>query len=491
MYQNQTQVINTMFQEKRKWPIRAITGIVLLGMAALIAYGYRSGAFFADSSAVIAQGPTNSASSRTSQMGTEAVTGANANSAADAASRMEQARELRERTFAQFNQGIDVQGRIVPVLKAELSVADSGIVSQLLVQEGDEVSAGQVLLKLESTRAEADILRAEAQLQQARANAERLKNSVRPSDLLAAQASVDAAKARIEQLQNGSSTGAIAAAQASVAAAQAAKQRLFQGPNQSSVAAAQAELENAQQFRDDAQRAYDKVAWRNDIGTLPESANLQQATNSYNAAKARLDALYVGASAADSAQADANIQRSQAELDAIRASLPAQVLEAEANLRLFEAQLLRLQEGVMPEEIAVAEAEVRAAEVTLKQARSALEARELRAPFDGVIAIVNATIGEHVSPSENVMRLADLSQWEIETSNLTEIDVLGITSGEEVSMTFDALPDETMNGIVKYVRPFGESVTGETVYKVVISPETHDNRFLWNMSSYVTFNEQQ
>ena len=37
-----------------------------------------------------------------------------------------------------------------------------------------------------------------------------------------------------------------------------------------------------------AQSAYDNLSWRNDIGVLPESRQLQEATNNYEAAQARL-----------------------------------------------------------------------------------------------------------------------------------------------------------------------------------------------------------
>lgn len=479
MYQNNyTQLVETLGRPtRRKWLLRLLLTTFLICLLGLVGYGYQQGYYFADNMVSAGSIRSGQGTASTVENGISPVGGTDSFASTN--------------NFARFGQEFDVQGRVVPVKKADLSTARGGVVASLHVEEGDYVTAGQLLVTLDSVNEEAEVLRAEARLQQVNADLQRLKNSVRPSDLLAAQASVDAAKARLAQLENGSLPGAVAAAEAQVAASEAARQRVLQGANPASIAAAQAELENAQKFRDDAQKAYDQVSWRNDVGTLPESANLQRATNAYNAARSRLDALTAGATAAESALANADLQRSQAQLNALSASLPSQIQEAEANVRLFEAQLLRLQEGVFPEEIAVAEAEIRAAHATLNQAQSVLTDMELRAPFDGVIAILDVAVGEYVTPSNSIVRIADTSEWEIETSNLTELDVLGITEGEQVSMTFDALPDETLGGVVKYVRPFGESVTQETFYKVVIIPEVHDSRFLWNMSSFITFDKHQ
>jgi HlyD family secretion protein len=86
--------------------------------------------------------------------------------------------------------------------------------------------------------------------------------------------------------------------------------------------------------------------------------------------------------------------------------------------------------------------------------------------------------------------MADTSNWEIETSDLTEFDVVGIKPGNTVKLTFDAIPDLQLQGTVSRVRPIGEDNRGDTVYKVVVKPTQNDPRLLWNMTAVVEFGGQ-
>ena len=54
---------------------------------------------------------------------------------------------------------------MVPVRDAQLSLPTGGIVAEVLVAEGDQVEAGQVLVRLDSTRQEAAVAQTEAREQ--------------------------------------------------------------------------------------------------------------------------------------------------------------------------------------------------------------------------------------------------------------------------------------------------------------------------------------
>jgi len=84
-----------------------------------------------------------------------------------------------------------------------------------------------------------------------------------------------------------------------------------------------------------------------------------------------------------------------------------------------------------------------------------------------------------VGAGSPVVVLADTSSWEIETSDLTEFDVVGVRPGDLVQLTFDAIPDLQLPGTVSRVRPIGEDNRGDTVYKVVVTPTQSDGRLMW------------
>jgi HlyD family secretion protein len=163
---------------------------------------------------------------------------------------------------------------------------------------------------------------------------------------------------------------------------------------------------------------------------------------------------------------------------------------AQAAVDQAQAQLDLLKAGARPEAIDIAEADVAAATASLQNALVALADTELRAPFGGLIATINTALGEQVSPGAPVVVMADTTSWEIETSDLTEFDVIGVTASDPVLLTFDAIPDLQLRGTVTRIRPIGEDNRGDTVYKVVVIPNENDPRLLWNMTAVVEFGGQ-
>ena len=56
------------------------------------------------------------------------------------------------------------EAKAVPVHNVALSLPTSGIIAEVLVAEGDQVQAGQTLLRLDQNRAAATVAQAEAQV---------------------------------------------------------------------------------------------------------------------------------------------------------------------------------------------------------------------------------------------------------------------------------------------------------------------------------------
>lgn len=381
---------------------------------------------------------------------------------------------------------IVADARLVPVQRADLSLATGGIVAEVLVQEGEAVTAGQLLMRLNTNQQQVAVSRAQADLQSAQARLLELTAPPRPEEVAQAEAALNAAQARYERLAQAALPGEIAAAEAGLNASQASLAKVMEGASEQQLIAARADLANAEAVLKQAQSAYNLVKWRNDLGATPQSAALQQATNNYEAAKARLADLERGASQADIAAASAQVRQASAQLQTLRNAMPSDMTAAQADVNAQQAQLDLLLAGPRTETIAVAEANVAAATAALQQALVALGDLELRAPFTGTVAALNIEVGEQASPGTTLVQLADLSTWAVETEDLTELDVVGITPGGQVALTFDAIPDLEISGTVQRVRPIGEDNRGDIVYTVVIEPTQQDPRFLWNMTTVVT-----
>lgn len=381
---------------------------------------------------------------------------------------------------------------VVPARNAALSVKIEGIVQEVLVEEGDRVEAGQLLARLESNLEIVTIAQAQAAVDFARAQAERLRAGARPEEIAAAQAAVESAQAQLGILQDGARPEDVTIAQAAVEVAQGAYAAVAAGPDQEELIAAQADMANAEAVLRQAQSAYDQVRWRTDIGTLPEAAALEQATNAYNAARARYDVLAAGVPPATLAEAGAAIRQAQAELARVQSPATANELAAaEALVRQAQAQLDLFLAGTHPAEIAAAEAEVARAEGELMAAQVALADKELRAPFAGEIAALNLRVGQQVTPEFPVVQLADTAAWWVETTDLTEISVVEVDPGDKASVTVDALSDVDFTGEVISVQRFGQNTTidplvpGDILYRVTILLDQNDPRLRWNMTASV------
>jgi HlyD family secretion protein len=386
----------------------------------------------------------------------------------------------------EVDRAVVAKGALVPVQHATLSMATSGIVSEMLAKEGDRVEAGQVILRLQNQRQQAALAEADAGVASAQARLETLKAGARDQEISAAQAVLDAAIARLARLQEASRPEDLAATRANLAAAQAALQQLYKGPDENTRIAASADLANAQAAVQNAQAAYDKVKSQPDIALYPQSLQLEQATNTLNASKAHYNELFAQPGADQVAQATAHVKLAQANLDRLlNPATAAEIAEATAGVRQAQAQLDLLKAGARTEDIAAAQAAVAQAQAARQQAVASLADTDLHAPFAGTLAAIDVRQGEQVSAGTPVTEIGDLSRWQVETDDLSELDIVRVQPGQTVGLTFDAIPGLQLHGTIARIQPKGEKKLGDMTYTAVIQVEEPDPRLLWSMTAVV------
>jgi HlyD family secretion protein len=379
------------------------------------------------------------------------------------------------------------EARVVPVRNVQLSLPAGGVVAKVLVSEGDQVAAGQVLARLEAARPEAAVVQAEAQLQRAQTELDKLRAGPRPQEIGQAQAAVEAAQARLARLSETPVREEVAAAEAAVASAQVALQSVSAGPEEDAATIAAAEVRRAEIALKQAQWDYDRVAYGDSVGASPEAARLEQATLDYKAAVAVYRQATHGPTQADVAEAESRL--AQAKADLARVQQPASradIAEAQAEVRRTQAQLEMLQAGVQPQDVALAEADVAAAQAALTQARATLAETELRAPFAGTVASINVKPGEYAAAGSPVAQLADLSAWQVETDDLTELRIADVRAGAPVTVTVDAIPGLELAGSVARVKAVGQNKFGDITYGAVVRLDRQDERLRWNMTAAIS-----
>lgn len=168
------------------------------------------------------------------------------------------------------------------------------------------------------------------------------------------------------------------------------------------------------------------------------------------------------------------------------------ITEAENNLALRKAELEKAQltydrmkeNGVDSQQFAVLEARLNAA-------KAGVAAFEVIAPFDGVVTDLNAKAGSSIGAGKTAVTVADFSQWLVNTTDLTEIDVVQLTENDPVVVTLDALPDVKLKGTILSIGQTYTENQGDVVYEVsILLNDTHP-AMRWGMTASVTFESQE
>jgi HlyD family secretion protein len=358
---------------------------------------------------------------------------------------------------------VSAEGEVVPVKQAMPSFEVAGRLTELLVSEGDTVEAGQTVARLAQTDWQQRVDEAEAALELARAQLAQARAGARPEEITAAQEALAAAQA------------GVSTARANLTSAQAELARLEAGATPEELLIAKADMDSAAAALELAQSEYDKIAWQSGIGATGQAMNLRQASNDYERAKASYQTLVKGATAE--------------ELDIARAAIEAaraQIEVAQAQAGQSQAQLDLLLAGPAAETIAVAEAQVQQAQTALEGVKTALEKTVLVAPLSGTVGDVMFEEGETVMAGAPVLVIGDLSALQVETDDLSEVDIVEVAVGQNVEVSVDAMPYLELRGRVSEIAPMAEERHGDIVYTVTIDLEEGAAASLrWGMTAYV------
>lgn len=344
---------------------------------------------------------------------------------------------------------ISATGMVVPARWAAMSSRSQGVVAEVLVAEGEQVSAGQVLVRLDGEAAAQAALSA-AQLE--------LINAQHALDNLKENAGTESAR----------SQQAVANAMQAVEDAQKNVDKLgYHRASDDLIKQTQDEIDLAKKAVSRAEDAFKLVKNRPDGDSLKAQVelalvqarlHLTNRTSLLNWYVGRPDDVDAARYRSALALAQADLARTQAEYER-RKTGPDTKLLAQGEARL-----------------ALAKAQVQAAEENLADL-------ELRAPFAGVVCNLDVRVGEWVTPGLPILHLGDLESLHVETTDLSEIDAARVHPQDEVIVTFDALPGVVVNGTI--LRVASKSATGAGVnYTAVVVPENLPAGLRWGMTAF-------
>lgn len=329
-----------------------------------------------------------------------------------------------------------------------------GRIATISVDEGDGVTAGQPVVTLDHSLLDAQIAQAQAAVNTAQAQLKQLTNGGQASDLAAAQAAVAAAQQNYDKLRAGPTAADLAAAQAAVAAAQQSYEKVRAGPTADQLGQLKAQMENAKAALDQAQSNYDKIGGSTNpyIGQLPQSLQLQQATNNYQAALAAYNDARTHPTAAELAAASSQVQQAQAALDRLTPDA-AQLAAAQSQVQQAQAALDRL--TPTQDSIDVAKSQVQQAQASLKTLQVQLAKMTLSSPATGVVTNRALQPGELAAPGATVLTVTQLDPVTL-TIYVPETELGHIQFGQQIPVQVDSFPNRKFMGNVVFINSQAE-----------------------------------
>ncbi|MCD6425137.1 MAG: efflux RND transporter periplasmic adaptor subunit [Anaerolineales bacterium] len=340
------------------------------------------------------------------------------------------------------------EGHLLPARDSWLNFSAQGRVAEILVSEGEKVTRGQTLMLLaDRESAEASLLAAELELTMAQQDYD---DFIRTSELVSAkawQAYLDI------QMRRG-----------------------------------EAEREWEDLDRDYLEDQIDDAL----IEVRDRESELEEALEEWEKYEDVDEGNYARQAAADDLEdaqeffneAQRNLEEARRKIDVPRADLNATLAaEAEAK-REYE---MWIEEGVDIDRQTLLESRLTTAEAGVIAARDMLENYTLTAPFAGTVTDIYLEEGQFIGPEARAAQLADLSEFIIETSDLTELEVVKISLDQTVNIVPDSLPDTFLTGKVERIGQSFKTQAGDIIYTVTISLDEIDPNLRWGMTVELTF----
>ncbi|MEM8884287.1 MAG: efflux RND transporter periplasmic adaptor subunit [Planctomycetota bacterium] len=318
--------------------------------------------------------------------------------------------------------GTAANGYIVAARQAALSADTPGRVVEMNVEEGSVVKKGDVVARLYAKEYDAAVRAAEAQLDSAKAGVTRSEK-----ELEAARTSVARRQAELS----------------------AARTQLIS--QQSNVAAAESRVEDVESLVELALLEFDRQQQ-----LLRKEAGTQQALD----------------------EARTRLQRAKAQRTTEKALVTfaqSRVSEAEAQVQVATTAVreAEAQEGIAVVASREAIARVSVQKAQLDQVKATLEKTEVKAPFDGVVVLKDAEVGEVVSPNSqggnsrgSVVTMVDYASLEVQV-DLPEKSLSAVELGTRANIYLDAYPKVRFTGEVKRIWPTANRQKGSVELRIV------------------------
>ncbi|BAU10759.1 hypothetical protein LEP3755_12510 [Leptolyngbya sp. NIES-3755] len=322
---------------------------------------------------------------------------------------------------------ISASGEVIPIRTVNLSSKTAGKIAQLLVDQGDQVTQGQVVARMESQDVEAELNQARARVAEAEAKLDQLRAGTRVEEIRQAEAEVERARGEIRRVE-----GQVADANSAVDFARTQTRRQRELADQGAIA----------------------------TNSLDEFVRREQSANqTLSQARAQLS------------QAQAQLNQATQQLEQRQnGARPEEIRQSEAQLASARAQLEQVQN--------------RLEDTFIRAPFSGVITQRYATVGAFVTPTTQATAGADGSASTSIFALANGLEVR---AKVPEVDIGQIKRGQEVDIRVDAYPEETFKGRVRLIAPEAVTERDVTSFSVRIDILTGRDKLKSKMNANVSF----
>ena len=392
---------------------------------------------------------------------------------------------------------VTASGKLMPSTTGQLSFAQGGVVSEVLVKAGDTVAAGDVIARLEGIKSvQADLAAAQDQYSQTLTSVLAQDKTNRAKNLYKVQTSGFTLPTwyydQQEQMNAAQNTVKAALTEWEKTRAKLASVMKTTGAD---FAQAEVNLANAQSDYQVAKNLNDRIKDGKAIEDLTRRQLYLLGRDNYLQSKQVepkwVTVTKISQDLRDEAKsifddADQNLKDMQTAYDdAISTDGAKDVLKARGKASVAQEHYYTALDYVRALQTGTESQTLTTANTAVDKVKAVMDLYELRAPFNGTILSTSLKVGESVLPGAPVAFLADAATWTVETKDLAEIDIARVALGQNVTIKLDALPGEDFAAKVTTIDPVGKEYLGDMTYKVTVTLDKADPRFKWNMTATV------
>ncbi|MEI8280988.1 MAG: efflux RND transporter periplasmic adaptor subunit [Armatimonadota bacterium] len=373
---------------------------------------------------------------------------------------------------------IDAAGTLDSPFKVQLTSRVSGKITSLTVREGDSVTAGQTLVKIDPSTAQASLSQAEANLAQARARLAQAKIEASPNRA-SVKGQIDQQTAALNNLNAeltqtkrtvdstlGTLAGAVSDAQSRVFA------------TQSTITTSAATLEKERATRKNLQTKVDRNKELLDKGFIAER-DYDDSVTALDLQDKQVQIAIATLGSANQANLNAKTQLAQAksQLEIAKAKGKADIAASQAKVNQGQStvRVAQANQAMNPaylENIKALAASVSVAEAQVSQARTILSETDLKSSINGVITARNADEGALSSPGQAVLVIQSLDWLFFVTSIPVELGDK-VRVGQVAKIAIEGNDGRDIQGAITNINPSADPQSRQISLKIRIENIDH------------------